>query len=116
MKTHEPTEFTKSVIKLIKSIPKGRVATYGQIAALAGSPHGSRGVVWILTSSTRKHSLPWQRVVGAKGKISFPRLSVKFTRQSRMLEAEGIEIKDGKIDLLIFGWKKNPPTRKKAMS
>jgi len=101
-----PTDFTKRVIKLIGAIPKGRVATYGQIAKLAGKPHGARGVSWILHSSTRKHLLPWQRVVGAKGKISFPIDSGHFVLQSRKLEREGVAVRYGKVDLAEFGWKR----------
>jgi methylated-DNA-protein-cysteine methyltransferase-like protein len=56
----EMTPFSKMVIRLIKKIPRGNVASYGQIAALAGNPRGSRGVSWILHSCSRSHKLPWQ--------------------------------------------------------
>ena len=65
-----PTEFTKTVIVILKKIPKGKVATYGQIAALAGSPRAARQVVRILHSSSEKYDLPWHRVVNSQGKIS----------------------------------------------
>lgn len=112
----EPTIFTKRVIKIISSIPKGQVATYGQIATLAGKPHGARGVVWILNSSAKKHHLPWQRVLAAKGKIAFPSGSQKNYLQTKSLEREGIEVRYGKVDLLKFGWKKKrfPQKRKKV--
>ncbi len=64
------TEFTESVIALLKKIPKGKVATYGQIATLAGSPRAARQVVRILHSSSKKHNLPWHRVINSQGKIS----------------------------------------------
>ena len=105
--------FTKDVIRLIRAIPEGRVATYGQIAALAGKPGAARGVVWILNSSSKKYGLPWQRVVAAKGRIAFPARSDQAWRQTRALEAEGVAVESGKIDLEVFGWKKRPAGRRK---
>ncbi len=64
------TEFTETVIALLKKIPMGKVATYGQIAALAGSPRAARQVVRILHSSSKKYNLPWHRVINSQGKIS----------------------------------------------
>jgi methylated-DNA-protein-cysteine methyltransferase-like protein len=75
------TEFSNNVLKLIKSIPKGKVATYGLIAQLAGNPRGARGVGWILHSCTKSHQLPWQRVIKANGKLSFPVLSTTYNLQ-----------------------------------
>lgn len=101
----EPSKFYEKVIRLILKIPRGRVATYGQIARLAGKPHGSRGVGWILHSSSARRNLPWQRVIGASGKISFPRDIPNFERQRRRLIAEGVEVSfDGKVELPRFQW------------
>lgn len=103
----EPTEFTKKVISLIKKIPKGKVATYAQIAKLAGKPHGVRGVVWILHSSSKMNDLPWHRVINSKGRISFPAMSEQELRQKSSLKKEGVKFSDGEvIDLEIFQWKK----------
>jgi methylated-DNA-protein-cysteine methyltransferase related protein len=101
------SEFSKKVIGLIKKIPEGKVATYGQIAKLAGKPQGSRGVAWILHSSSKTHSLPWQRVLGSKGKISFPPSSSHYSRQMRLLKKEGVVFGDqDQIDLAKYQWKK----------
>ncbi len=62
--------FTKHVLQIIKKIKKGKVMTYGQIAALAGNPKGTRQVVRILHSMSAKYKLPWHRVVNSKGTIS----------------------------------------------
>lgn len=106
-KTKPMTEFSKKTIALIAKIPRGKVATYGQIAALAGKPHGARGVAWLLNSSSRAHKLPWQRVLGAKGRISFPRGSAGFTRQRHLLKLEGVEVgTEGTIDLDKHQWSK----------
>ena len=100
------TEFSKRVIDLIRSVPKGKVATYGLIASLAGHPQGSRGVGWLLHSSTNKHKLPWQRIIKSGGQLSFPMSSPKFNLQKNKLEAEGVIVVNGKIDLKKFLWKK----------
>lgn len=104
------TDFTKKVIKLIKAIPEGKVATYGLIAKLAGKPQGSRGVGWILHSSTQGNDLPWQRVIKSGGSLSFPLMSSEYLRQKRLLELEGVEFtSSGKIDLKKYLWSKKPP-------
>lgn len=100
------TEFTKKVIGVVKKIPKGKVATYGQIAKLAGKPQGTRGVVWILSSSSASNDLPWHRVINAKGKISFPEMTEHWIRQKGLLEREGILFSEGRVvDLKKFQWK-----------
>ncbi len=98
------TEFSKQVVKLIASIPKGKVATYGQIAKLAGKPHGARGVGWLLHSSTRSRRLPWQRVIKAGGRLSFPEWSGAWSLQKRLLEKEGVILNNGRIDLKKHLW------------
>jgi methylated-DNA-protein-cysteine methyltransferase related protein len=100
------TEFSKKVIKLIKSIPEGKVATYGLIAKLAGKPQGSRGVGWLLHSSSSSRDLPWQRVVKSGGKLSFPEMSEPYFKQKRLLELEGVTFSNGKIDLKKYLWDK----------
>ncbi|TDQ40875.1 MGMT family protein [Aureibacillus halotolerans] len=93
------TPFTSRVVDLMKAIPEGRVMTYGQIAAAAGSPRGARQVVRILHSMSRKHQLPWQRVVNARGEIAIRDPEGSLTQQE-LLEEEGVELSiDGTIDL-----------------
>lgn len=111
----EVSPFTAKVIALIKQVPAGKVATYGQIAKLAGKPQGSRGVSWILHSSSKAHELPWQRILNSQGKISFPVGSAEFKKQKRLLIKEGIEFDDSdKIDLVRFLWKKKAVAKKSA--
>ncbi|WP_094096300.1 MGMT family protein [Paenibacillus physcomitrellae] len=94
--------FTERVISIIKQIPEGQVMTYGQIAALAGSPRAARQVVRILHSSSRKHKLPWHRVVNVKGEIGLQDEESRFM-QRMQLEQEGVEFGLGdRINLEIF--------------
>lgn len=103
----KPTEFSLKVIKAIQSIPKGKVATYGQIARIAGKEHASRGVSWILHSCSKTHKLPWQRVLNSKGQISFSVMTRNHVRQKNLLKAEGIIFaENGQIDMTKFQWKK----------
>jgi methylated-DNA-protein-cysteine methyltransferase-like protein len=113
-----PSEFSTQVIKLIKKIPRGRVATYGQIAALAGKPHAARGVSWILSSSSEAHKLPWHRVLNSKGQIAFRWGTRGYLRQKNALEREGIDIVDRvQVDLGEYQWKTSAKTsRSKAKS
>lgn len=108
--------FTEKVMQKIRSIPKGKVATYKQIAALAGKPHGSRGVAWILHSCSTTHKLPWHRVLNAQGKISFEPGSHNFRQQKKRLENEGVVFTaEGKLNLKKFQWNKKP-TKSKVKS
>lgn len=93
--------FTEKAIAVIKSIPRGKVMTYGQVAAYAGSPRGARQVVRILHSMSKKHSLPWHRVVNAKGEISIKDDEGSFT-QKALLEEEGIAFENLRIRLDIY--------------
>jgi methylated-DNA-protein-cysteine methyltransferase-like protein len=103
------TDFTKKVLALVKQIPMGKVASYGQIAALAGKPGGARGVGWILNSCAKAYGLPWQRVINSKGKISFDSRTKEFHEQRRLLLKEKIHFSaDDTIPFDLYGWKKKP--------
>ncbi len=106
----------RQIYAVIKKIPKGKVATYGQIAALAGIPRGARQVGTALRNTPDNLKLPWQRVINAQGRISL-RLkdweSGGDDYQKVLLENEGVAISaEGKIDLKRFLWK---PTNVYAM-
>ncbi len=98
------TPFTREVKRVLRSVPRGRVATYGQIAALAGRERAARGVAWILHSSSASAGLPWHRVIGGGGAISLPR-GRGFEEQKRRLLAEGVVVGPrGRIDLKRYRW------------
>ncbi len=99
--------FSKKIIGVIKKIPKGKVATYGQIARLAGKSGGARSVVWILHSCSKSHNLPWHRVLSSKGKISFSWATSHYARQKNKLLAEKIKFNENDtIDFKKYQWKK----------
>lgn len=97
--------FHERVIAAIKAVPRGKVATYGQIAAFAGSPRAARQVVRILHSSSRKEKLPWHRIINSQGRISL-KPGQGFEEQKARLETEGVLFSiDGGIDLTVFLWR-----------
>ncbi len=94
--------FTQRAVEIIQKIPEGKVMTYGQIAALAGSPRGARQVVRILHSMSKKHKLPWHRVINSKGEVSL-RDDESYTRQILYLQGEGVHVTDmRRIDLAEY--------------
>ena len=92
------TEFTKSVITIIKEIPTGKVMTYGGIATAAGNSRGARQVSRILHSMSKTHNLPWHRIINSKGEISLTGDGLEL--QKKLLEEEGVQVHKGnKVDL-----------------
>jgi methylated-DNA-protein-cysteine methyltransferase related protein len=90
----------------VARIPAGRVATYGQVAVLAGLPGHARQVGYALHRTPDDVEIPWQRVVNAKGEISLRADPVGARLQRELLRAEGVRFRrDGTIDLRRFGWK-----------
>ena len=100
----ETTLLHRKIIAVIAMVPKGKVASYGQVAKLAGYPGYARQVVWALHSSSKKHQLPWHRIINSQGKIGLT--DEHRNRQKLLLEKEGIEVDAyGKVDLNEFAWK-----------
>jgi methylated-DNA-protein-cysteine methyltransferase related protein len=104
MKASQDISFSDRIKWIIKKIPRGKVATYGQIAALAGNPLAARQVAWILHSSTRKDKLPWQRVINRFGRISLAP-GKGYETQKALLTKEGLKFGKGDvIDLNRYLW------------
>jgi methylated-DNA-protein-cysteine methyltransferase related protein len=98
------TPFTEKALTIIRNIPKGKVMTYGQIAELAGSPRAARQVARILHSMSKKHRLPWHRVINAKGQIALQD-DESYNEQKLNLEIEGVEVnQNGTINLAKYQW------------
>lgn len=93
-----------AIVDVILSVPWGKVATYGQVARLAGRPGGARLVAWTLNSHRKHPELPWYRIVNVRGGISLPR-GKGYELQREMLIAEGVIFgHDDRIDLPRFQW------------
>ena len=101
-------ELYRALYVVIRNIPRGRVATYGQIAELAGLPGGARVTAASLKVSKRADRLPWQRVIGKASKLR-GRIAIHdpvgAAIQRQLLEDEGVTIGDtGLIALDVYGW------------
>jgi methylated-DNA-protein-cysteine methyltransferase-like protein len=97
-------EFEDRAKNAIRAIPRGKVATYAQVAALAGNYRAARQAVRVLHSSSAKDRLPWHRVINSRGGISLKR-GRGFDEQRRLLLKEGVRVNRlGRIDLEEFQW------------
>ncbi len=94
---------TKRIYEAVKKIPKGKVATYGQVAAMAGNPKMSRAVGNALHKNPDFENIPCYRVVNSKGELAKEYVFGGEKVQQKMLEADGIEVVDGRVDLNKFG-------------
>lgn len=93
------------IYAVVRRVPKGRVATYGQIARLAGLPGHARQVGYALHALRASTSVPWQRIVNASGAISLRATGASVT-QRVLLEREGIHFDArGRISLARFAWR-----------
>lgn len=95
------------VYAAIAAIPRGRVASYGAIAARAGLPGRARLVGKLLREAPAGMILPWHRVLRASGQIALPADSAGFREQCRLLRAEGVEVRRGRVPLSRFGVSSN---------
>lgn len=91
---------------VLRQIPEGRVASYGQIAAAAGLKKHARMAGYALYHLPAGTELPWHRVINAQGRISFPPRSAQHRKQRRLLEAEGVVFIGGKISFARYGWRR----------
>ncbi|MDN5641724.1 MAG: MGMT family protein [Acinetobacter sp.] len=98
-------ELAPMIFQVIAQIPYGRVASYGQIARLAGIPKHSRLVGYVLKHMDADSSLPWYRVINSQGKISLSRLNDQGQNiQAQLLMAEGILVIGDKVKMKEFQW------------
>lgn len=94
---------TKRIYEAVKRIPKGRVATYGQVAAMAGNERMSRAVGNALHKNPTPGIVPCHRVVDAKGRLAGGFAFGGMEAQAALLTREGVEVKDGKVALEKYG-------------
>jgi methylated-DNA-protein-cysteine methyltransferase-like protein len=94
----------KLIWQTVKQIPKGKVATYGQVAELSGLNNQARLVGYALHKLPENSKVPWHRIINSKGKLSFPKNSNSYKSQRSLLEKEGITLKCETIDLNKYGW------------
>ena len=105
----DTSELKQLILQTVASIPRGKVASYGQVARLCGYPGYARYVGSVLKQLPKNTALPWHRVINARGEISLRELE---DLQRALLEDEGVEFdRRGRVDLERFGWKPRTRTR-----
>ena len=88
----------------IRDIPSGKVASYGQVAEIAGIPRGARQVGYALRHLPAGHDVPWHRVLQVSGKIAFGKGSRGFREQRQRLLDDGVVVNAGKVDMDKYRW------------
>lgn len=98
------SDFTTRVHDAVRSVPSGRVASYGAIAELAGRPGAARAVGAILRALDEQ-DVPWWRVINGRGQLSIPRIHHGRKLQKTLLEEEGVGVSEsGRVDMRRYGW------------
>lgn len=92
------------IYEVVKKIPKGRVASYGQVAAMAGNPRWSRVVGYALHSNPDPEHIPCHRVVFSDGRLSPGFAFGGPGAQEELLRREGVEAESGRVDMSRYGW------------
>ena len=99
--------FYDAVWDLVRTVPRGRVVTYGQVATWLGSPRAARAVGYAMFN-VKDADVPWHRVINYQGRISIGGALHRPGLQKKLLEQEGVELDDERIDLKRYGWKFAP--------
>ncbi len=102
----KPLSNYEIIWKVVRQIPRGRVATYGEVAEQAGLPGQARLVGYALHHLPPHVSIPWHRVINVRGTLSFPPESPQYRRQIQRLRKDGVLLHRGKVDRATFGWLK----------
>ena len=96
--------YKERVYDLVRQIPRGRVMSYGNIAAVLGEGYTPRTVGYVMHGADDE-KVPWQRVINSQGKCSTGRMTIPVNLQQEMLEQEGVAFNDkGRCDMKEFGW------------
>lgn len=108
MSTKAP-DFYRQVYAVVRRIPRGRVTSYGRVAAMLGRPNAARAVGYALAALGNKRDteppVPWQRVINHAGRISTPDMDGGASLQAELLRAEGVAVSDDlRVDLNVYLW------------
>jgi O-6-methylguanine DNA methyltransferase len=97
--------FTDRVYAIAAKIPKGKVATYGQLAKIAGNPKAARAVGMAMRSNPSRKTVPCHRVVASTGALTGYAFGKGIATKMNILKKEGVRFTGDKVDLASSGWK-----------
>jgi len=98
------TEKQQRIWQVVHQIPYGKVASYGQVAQLAGMLGCARLVGYTLKQSPQDTDLPWHRVLNSRGVLSLPKDSSAYQQQFERLHTEGVQCKNRRLNLSLYRW------------
>ena len=107
MSGEKPSNTFNRILHIVSKIPRGKVATYGQVAALLGPGMPARIVGFALSGLPANNDIPWHRVINSRGKISYsPSRNDHDSLQRKLLESEGVLFNSaGRVDLHVYLWR-----------
>ena len=100
----KPSDKVKRIWKTVVAVPKGKVASYGQIADLAGLPGRARLVGKALGQAPKNMELPWYRILRSSGQLAFEKGSANALKQKGLLQEEEVVVLNNRVKLKQFGW------------
>ncbi len=106
-KTRSPMSKEQRLRRLwstVADIPPGCVASYGQVAEIAGIPRGARQTAYALRHAPAELNLPWFRVITASGKLAFEEGTASFRKQKKLLADDGVVLLNGKVNMQEYRW------------
>jgi methylated-DNA-protein-cysteine methyltransferase-like protein len=96
--------YREKVYKIVRTIPQGRVMTYGRIAEILGEGYTPRTIGFVMHAADTQND-PWQRVINSQGACSTGKMTMPVNLQQKMLEDEGVLFDEkGRCDLKVYGW------------
>lgn len=104
MEPHEEPTKDQKIWQVVIAVPPGKVVSYGQVAEMAGLGRQARYIGRALGKLPKGHSVPWYRVIRSNGQIAFPEGSEIYQEQVSRLQAEGVEVVNGRVAMRRFRW------------
>ena len=99
------SEFQTAVYRIVRKCPRGKVISYGGVAAMAGNPRAARAVGAVMRDLPEGTKVPWWRVINSRGEVSMRDIGHGPAIQRKLLEGEGVRFdRSGRVDWEKYGW------------
>ena len=106
------TPYQQAILHVVQLVPRGKVISYGQVAAYVGTPRAAREIGWAMRSMRPVDNFPWWRVLNNAGKITIKgNIHATATQQKELLQADGVIVNDDyELDIDKYRWRPDPKT------